>query len=74
MKRKIIKKVKLADSNNWIISSSTINDKNNAEKIKEKTSLFSSHTYSILGFVKIRTKLGKEVFLFKLRNPHSNGE
>ena len=74
MKRKILKRVQLADSNNCVISCSSTDDENNSEKIKNETGLISSHAYSIIGFVKIKTKEGKEVFLFKIRNPHSQGE
>ena len=63
MKRKIIKKVQLADANKCVISCSTIDDKKKVEKIKEKVGLFASHAYSILGLVKIKTKVGKKVFI-----------
>ena len=69
LKRKIIKNIQLADKKDCSISCSSKDDKN-----LEKVGLIEGHAYSIIDFLKIKTRQEKEVFLFKMRNPWAKKE
>ena len=68
-KYEIVKNVQLADQNNSLISCSTTSDPN-----IEKVGLVEGHAYTLISFNKIQTSQGKEVYLFRIRNPWSQGE
>ena len=68
-KYEIIKNVQLADQNNCLITCSTTADPN----IK-RVGLVEGHAYSLVSFNKIATSQGKDVYLFEIRNPWSQGE
>ena len=68
-KYEIIKNVQLADQNNCLISAITKDSKSVGDSGIEGT-----HAYSILNFIKIETSEGKEVYLFRMRNPWSHYE
>ena len=68
-KYEIIKNVQLADQNNSLITCSTISDPN-----LERVGLVEGHAYTLINFNKIQTSQGKNVFLFRIRNPWSQGE
>ena len=68
-KYEIIKNVQLADQNNSLITCSTISDPN-----IERVGLVQGHAYTLINFNKIQTSQGKNVFLFRIRNPWSQGE
>ena len=69
LKRKIIKNIQLADKKDCSISCSSKDDKN-----LDKVGLIEGHGYSIIDFLKIKTRQEKEVFLFKMRNPWAKKE
>ena len=68
-KYEIIKNVQLADENNSLITCSTKADSN----IK-RVGLVEGHAYTLVSFNKITTSQGKDVYLFRIRNPWSQGE
>ena len=68
-KYEIIKNVQLADENNCLITCSTTADSN-----IQKVGLVEGHAYSLVSFNKITTSQGKDVYLFRIRNPWSQGE
>ena len=68
-KYEIVKNVQLADQNNSLITCSTISDPN-----IERVGLVDGHAYTVISFNKIQTSQGKDVFLFRIRNPWSQGE
>ena len=68
-KYEIIKNVQLAGQNNCLITASICND-----NIAEESGLVKGHEYSVLNFIKIETKEGKEVYLFRLKNPWAHHE
>ena len=68
-KLEVIKNVQLADENNCLISCST-----SGSFETENKGLVSGHAYSLLNFTKIETSDGKDVYLFRIRNPWSYGE
>ena len=68
-KRKIIQEIQLIDKKNCVMSCLTKND----ESIKD-SGLVNGHIYSLMDFIRIETKKGEKVYLFKLRNPWSYGE
>ena len=68
-KYEIIKNVQLADENNSLITCSTKADSN-----IQKVGLVEGHAYTLVSFNKITTSQGKDVYLFRIRNPWSKGE
>ena len=68
-KYEIVKNVQLADQNNCLITCSTSSDPN-----IQKVGLVEGHAYSLVSFNKITTSQGKDVYLFRIRNPWSQGE
>ena len=68
-KYEIVKNVQLADQNNCLITCSTTADSN-----IQKVGLVEGHAYSLISFNKITTSQGKDVYLFRIRNPWSKGE
>ena len=68
-KYQIIKNVQLADQNNCLISCST-----SADSSIQKVGLVEGHAYSLVSFHKIQTSKGQDVYLFRIRNPWSQGE
>ena len=68
-KLKIVKNVQIADQNNCLISCST-----NANQSIEKVGLVEGHAYSLVSFHQITSSQGKTVYLFRIRNPWSQGE
>ena len=68
-KYEIIKNVQLADENNSLISCSTTSDSS-----IQRVGLVEGHAYTLISFHKIQTSQGKDVFLFRIRNPWSQGE
>ena len=68
-KYEIIKNVQIADKNNCLISCSTSSNPN-----IEKVGLVDGHAYTLVSFHQIKTSQGKTVYLFRIRNPWSQGE
>ena len=68
-KYEIIKNVQLADQNNCLITCSTTADSN-----IQRVGLVEGHAYSLVSFHKITTSQGQDVYLFRIRNPWSQGE
>ena len=68
-KYEIVKNVQLADQNNCLITCSTTADSN-----IQRVGLVEGHAYSLISFHKISTTQGKDVYLFRIRNPWSQGE
>ena len=68
-KYEIVKNVQLADENNSLISCSTTSDSN-----IQRVGLVEGHAYTLISFHKIQTSQGKDVYLFRIRNPWSQGE
>ena len=68
-KYEIVKNVQIADKNNCLISCST-----SANSAIERVGLVEGHAYSLVSFHQITTSQGKTVYLFRIRNPWSQGE
>ena len=68
-KNEIVKNVQIADQNNCLISCST-----SSNPQIEKVGLVEGHAYTLISFTQITTSQGKKVYLFKIRNPWSQGE
>ena len=68
-KYEIVKNVQIADQNNCLISCSTTSNQN-----IEKVGLVEGHAYTLVSFTQITTSQGKKVYLFRIRNPWSQGE
>ena len=68
-KYQIIKNVEISDKNRCFISCST-NDGENIENV----GLVKDHAYTLVDFNQIETDDGKNIYLFRLRNPWSQGE
>ena len=68
-KYEIIKNVQLADEKNCLITCSTSSNPN-----IEKVGLVDGHAYTLVSFHQITTSQGKTVYLFRIRNPWSQGE
>ena len=68
-KNEIIKNVQIADQNNCLISCSTSSNQNIT-----KVGLVDGHAYTLISFHQITTSKNKNVYLFKIRNPWSQGE
>ena len=68
-KYEIIKNVQIADKNNCLITCSTSSNPN-----IEKVGLVDGHAYTLVSFHQITTSQGKTVYLFRIRNPWSQGE
>ena len=68
-KYEIVKNVQLADQNNSLISCSTTSDPN-----IQRVGLVEGHAYTLISFNRIETSQGKDVYLFRIRNPWSQGE
>ena len=69
MKYEIVKNVQIADQNNCLITCSTSSSKN-----YESVGLVEGHAYTLISFTQITTSQGKKVYLFRIRNPWSEGE
>ena len=67
-KYEIIKNVQISDKNKCFISCST-NDNENIENV----GLVKDHSYTLINFNEIEINEGKNIYLFKLRNPWSKG-
>ena len=68
-KYEIVKNVQIADSNNCLITCST-----SADPQIEKVGLVEGHAYTLISFCQITTSQNKTVYLFRIRNPWSQGE
>ena len=68
-KYEIVKNVQLADQTNSLITCSTKSDPN-----IERVGLVDGHAYTLISFNRIQTSQGKNVYLFRIRNPWSQGE
>ena len=68
-KNEIVKNVQIADKNNCLISCSTT-----ANQAIERVGLVEGHAYTLVSFHQITTSKGKTVYLFRIRNPWSQGE
>ena len=68
-KYEIVKNVQIADQNNCLISCSTSSDSS-----IQRVGLVEGHAYTLVSFTQITTSPGKKVYLFKIRNPWSQGE
>ena len=68
-KYEIIKNVQLADKDNCLITCSTT-----ADSAIQRVGLVEGHAYTLISFHKIETSQGKSVYLFRIRNPWSQGE
>ena len=68
-KYEIVKNVQIADQNNSLISCSTTSDPN-----IQRVGLVEGHAYTLISFNRIETSQGKDVYLFRIRNPWSQGE
>ena len=68
-KNEIVKNVQIANQNNCLISCST-----GSNPQIEKVGLVEGHAYTLVSFTQITTSQGKKVYLFKIRNPWSQGE
>ena len=68
-KNEIVKNVQIADQNNCLISCST-----SSNPQLEKVGLVGGRAYTLISFTQITTSQGKKVYLFKIRNPWSQGE
>jgi len=68
-KKEIIKNVQIADQNNCLISCSTSSNQNIT-----KVGLVEGHAYTLVSFHQITTSQNKLVYLFRIRNPWSQGE
>ena len=68
-KYEIVKNVQIADQNNCFITCST-----SSNAAIERVGLVEGHAYTLISFTQITTSQGKKVYLFKIRNPWSQGE
>ena len=68
-KYEIIKNVQIADTNNCLITCST-----SSNSQIEKVGLVEGHAYTLISFSQITTSQNKKVYLFRIRNPWSQGE
>ena len=68
-KYEIVKNVQIADQNNCLITCSTCSNPQ-----IENVGLVEGHAYTLISFTQITTSQGKKVYLFKIRNPWSQGE
>ena len=63
-KNEIVKNIKIADQNNCLISCSTSSYGNISN-----VGLVANHAYTLIDFIQITTSAGKNIYLFKIRNP-----
>ena len=68
-KSEIVKNVQIADSNNCLITCST-----SSNPQIERVGLVEGHAYTLVSFCQITTSQNKKVYLFRIRNPWSQGE
>ena len=68
-KYEIVKNVQIADQNKCLITCST-----NSNSQIEKVGLVEGHAYTLINFTQITTSQGTKVYLFRIRNPWSQGE
>ena len=68
-KCEIVKNVQIANQNNCFITCST-----SSNSQIEAVGLVEGHAYTLVSFTQITTSQGKKVYLFKIRNPWSQGE
>ena len=68
-KNEIIKNVQIADQNHCLISCST-----SANQNITKVGLVEGHAYTLVSFHQITTSKNQTVYLFRIRNPWSEGE
>ena len=68
-KYEIVKNVQIANQNNCLITCST-----SSKSQIERVGLVDGHAYTLVNFNQITTSQGKKVYLFRIRNPWSQGE
>ena len=68
-KNEIVKNVQIADKNNCLISCSTTGN-----QAIQKVGLVEGHAYTLISVHQVTTSQNKIVFLFRIRNPWSQGE